>query len=243
HRARPVIVVDPGHGGIDSGASGARIAEKDLVLAVAHAIARNLEASGRYEVVMTRTRDVFVSLDQRVAVSRRLGAELFVSVHADSLASREAARTVRGATVYTLAETASDDLTRRVADKENAVDLLAGLPASTLGDGQVRDILLDLMRRETSNFAADFSALLLGELKSRVLLSREPHRSGPFKVLRQPATPSVLVELGYISNAEDEQVMSRPDWQAQVGAAVGRAVETHLGQRLLARRQPPFANR
>lgn len=230
--ARPVIVVDAGHGGIDSGASGARVAEKDLVLSVARQIERALQAERRYDVVMTRTRDVFVSLDERVAISRQHNADLFLSVHADSLPSREAAKGVRGATVYTLAEHASDDLTRRVADNENAVDLLAGLPASAAEDDQVRDILLDLMRRESLAFATGFRSVLLQQMASGVLLSRDPRRSGPFKVLKQPGSPAVLVELGYISNAEDEQVMLKPDWQAKLATAVVRAVDEHFRQRV-----------
>ena len=234
--ARPVVVVDAGHGGIDSGASGSRVAEKDLTLAVARHIEKALASTARYEVIMTRDRDVFVSLDERVAISRRHHADLFVSIHADSLPNREAAgRVVRGATVYTLAEQASDDLTRRVADKENAVDLLAGLPVSMSADDQVRDILLDLMRRESLGFAADFRQLLIGEMGNRILLSHNPKRSGPFKVLRQPASPSVLVELGYVSNLDDERVMMQPDWQAKLAAAVARSVDAHFRRRTVAR--------
>jgi N-acetylmuramoyl-L-alanine amidase len=234
--ARPVIVVDAGHGGIDSGASGSRIAEKDLVLSVAQHIERALRQVRTYEVIMTRTKDVFVSLDERVALARQHNADLFVSVHADSLASRDAARVVRGATVYTLAEQASDELTRRVADKENAVDLLAGLPASTVADDQVRDILLDLMRRETQTFSGQFRETLLSELRSGVLLSRDPRRSGPFKVLRQPSSPAVLVELGYISNPEDERIMMKPEWQSKIASSVARAVGEHFRQRYAQRR-------
>ncbi len=233
---RPVIVVDAGHGGIDSGASGSKIAEKDLVLAVALRIERTLRETRGYDVIMTRTKDVFVSLDERVDVARRHAADLFVSVHADSLARREAARTVRGATVYTLADQASDELTRQVADKENAVDLLAGLPMSRVADDQVRDILIDLMRRETLSFASQFRESLLSELRGGVLLSRDPRRSGPFKVLKQPSSPAVLVELGYISNAEDERIMMKPEWQARVASSVVRAVREHFRQRLAARR-------
>lgn len=234
--ARPVIVVDAGHGGIDSGASGSRIAEKDLVLAVAQQVERALKQLREYEVIMTRTQDVFVSLDERVAIARAQNADLFVSVHADSLASRDAARNVRGATVYTLADQASDELTRRVADKENAVDLLAGLPASTVADDQVRDILFDLMRRETSIFSSQFRETLLSEMRRGVLLSRDPKRSGPFKVLRQPNSPAVLVELGYISNAEDERIMMQPEWQSKVATAVVRAIGEHFRQRHAQRR-------
>lgn len=228
---RPVVVVDAGHGGIDTGASGSRVAEKDLVLAVAREVERALRSTTRYEVVMTRTRDVFVSLDERVAISRRHNADLFISLHADSLPDREGSKAIRGATVYTLAEQASDDLTRRVAESENSVDLLAGFPVSLAGDDQVRDILLDLMRRETHIFASEFRQLLLGALGSSVLLSRDPNRSGPFKVLRQASSPAVLVELGYISNAEDERIMQQPAWQAKVAAAVMRAVGEHFRQR------------
>lgn len=229
--ARPVVVVDPGHGGIDTGASGSRVAEKDLVLAVARQVERALRSTARYEVVMTRDRDVFVSLDERVAISRRNHADLFISLHADSLPDREGSKAVRGATVYTLADQASDDLTRRVAESENAVDLLAGFSVSLAGDDQVRDILLDLMRRETHTFSSAFRQLLVGALGSSVLLSRDPNRSGPFKVLRQPGSPAVLVELGYISNAEDERIMQQPAWQARVASAVVRAVHEHFRQR------------
>ena len=233
---RPVIVVDAGHGGIDPGASGSRIAEKDLVLSVAQHIEKALKANRGYDVVMTRRSDVYVALDERVAIANRSNADLFVSVHADSIPGLEAAKHVRGATVYTLAEHASDDLTRRVAAKENAADLLAGLPANTVADTMVRGILLDLMWRETLSYAAEFRESLLKQLKSSVLLSRDPRRSGPFRVLRNPSAPAVLVELGYISNAEDERIMMKPDWQSKVAAGVVRAIDEHFRRRLAARR-------
>lgn len=233
---RPVIVVDPGHGGIDPGALGSQSSEKDLVLAVSRQIERALLATGRYEVVLTRSRDVFVSLDERVAMSRRLSADLFLSVHADSAPSRDRAPAIRGATIYTLAEQASDDAVRQKAEKENAVDLLAGLPASTIADDQVRNILLDLMRRETHAFATDFRQTLVKSMRERVLLARDPMRSGPFKVLRQAGSPAVLLELGYISNADDERIMQQPDWQARVAASVVRAIDAHFRDRTAARR-------
>jgi N-acetylmuramoyl-L-alanine amidase len=233
---RPVIVVDPGHGGIDPGALGSQSSEKDLVLAVSRQIERALLATGRYEVAMTRNRDVFVSLDERVAMSRRLSADLFLSVHADSAPSRDRAPAIRGATIYTLAEQASDDLVRQKAEKENSVDLLAGLPASTIADDQVRNILLDLMRRETQSFATDFRQTLVSSLRDRVLLARDPMRSGPFKVLRQAGSPAVLLELGYISNADDERIMQQPDWQARVASSIVRAIDAHFRDRTAARR-------
>ena len=235
-RARPVIVIDPGHGGIDPGAQGAQWLEKDLVLAVARQIRRSLVATRRYDVEMTRSSDVFVSLDQRVRFSRRHHADLFISIHADALAQRDLAQSVRGATVYTLSESASDDRARQLAEKENAADLLAGVaPASGAGDDQVRNILFDLMRRETSNLATDFRSLLVGELRPRLAMAKEPMRSAPFKVLRQPGSPAVLIELGYISNIEDERQMGSEAWQRGVGEAVARAVEAYLARRTVAR--------
>lgn len=238
HGMRPVIVIDAGHGGIDPGASGGRGVEKALVLDVALALRRALVASRRYEIVMTRVNDVFVSLDERLRISRHHQADLFVSLHADSLPARETAKTVRGATVYTLADIASDDNARRLAEKENAVDLLAGLPMTSVGDDQVRTILIDLMRRESLNFSNDFRQTLLAGLRSRVLLARDPLRSGPFKVLRQPGSAAVLIELGYMSNAQDEALMLAPEWQANVAKAIAGAIDAHFAQRQPARAEP-----
>ncbi len=228
-RTRPLIVIDPGHGGIDSGAEGTHGLEKDLVLAVAKEIQKALVATRRYDVVMTRTSDVFVSLDQRVRISMQQSADLFLSVHADSLAAKELAQHVRGATLYVLSERASDDFARRMAEKENAADLLAGIRIDTApGDTQVRNILIDLMRRESATLSSDFRGLLIETMRQRIALAREPARSAPFKVLRQPGSPAVLLELGYISNATDERLMSNEAWQRQVASAVTQAVGTYF---------------
>ena len=228
----PIIVIDPGHGGIDPGAQGAHGYEKDVVLAVSREIRRSLVATKRYEVVMTRQNDVFVSLDNRVRLSKQLQADLFVSVHADSLAQRELAQAIRGATIYTLADKATDDRARLLAEKENAVDLLAGLDVSSgPNDDQVRHILFDLVRRESANFSNDFRGALVNRLKPKLTLAKEPMRSGPFKVLRQPGSPAVLIELGYMSNAADEKQMSEPAWQRQIGDAVARAVDDYFAKR------------
>lgn len=229
-KPRPVIVIDPGHGGIDPGAQGEKAVEKDIVLAVAREVRRALLATRRYEVVMTRQTDVFVALDQRVRISRQHNADLFLSLHADALEQK--AQVVRGATVYTLADKATDARAALVAAKENASDLLAGLD---VGQGQnedsVRDILVDLMRRESANFSADFRKLLVGAMRPRVTVAREPFRSAPFKVLRQPGSPAVLVELGFISNASDEQVMLTQTWQRSVAEAVTQAVDAYFKKR------------
>ena len=231
-KAKPIIVIDPGHGGIDPGAQGAHGYEKDLVLAVSREIRRSLVAAKRYEVVMTRQNDVFVSLDQRVRLSKQLQADLFLSVHADSLAQRELAQAIRGATIYTLADKATDDRARLLAEKENAADVLAGLDVSNgPNDDQVRHILYDLVRRESANFSNDFRSVLVNRLKSKLTLSRDPMRSGPFKVLRQPGSPAVLIELGYMSNAADEKQMAEPAWQRQIGDAVARAVDDYFAKR------------
>lgn len=230
---RPVVMIDPGHGGVDPGAVGqGNILEKDLTLAVARRLKARLAASGRYDVKMTRSSDVFVSLDQRVKLSRDSGAGLFISLHADSIEQEELAHTVSGATVYTLSERASDAQSQAKADKENAADLIAGLNVT---DGEesddVMNILLDLMKRETANFSADFSRTLVGQMKRAVSMSRLPRRSAAFKVLKQSHAPSVLIELGYVSNVEEAQQLASPAWQDRVSRAIATAVESYFSKR------------
>ena len=231
--ARPVVLIDPGHGGIDPGALGAsNLLEKVVVLAVAQKIKRRLDALDRYDVRLTRTGDVFVSLDQRVKLSREAGADLFVSLHADSIASKTYAPVVRGASVYTLSEQASDEQARLMAEKENSSDLLAGIDLNANREGdEVRSILIDLMKRETANFSADFSRMLTGSMKKAVSLSREPQRSAAFKVLRQTHAPSVLIELGFMSNEADETLMRQSDWQSKVAQSIASAIESFFDKR------------
>jgi N-acetylmuramoyl-L-alanine amidase len=232
-RVKPIILIDAGHGGIDPGAAGAsNLKEKTLVLAVAQALKTQLSAAGRYDVRMTRSTDVFISLDQRLKMSRDLDADLFVSLHADSIAQKGFAKAVRGATVYTLSERASDEEARRMAEKENNSDAIAGLQTAKFEEeGEVRNILIDLLKRETSNFSADFSNTLVKGLGSSISLSGRPQRSAAFKVLRQADTPSVLVELGYMSNPEDERLLNSADWQRRVAAAIGTAVDSYFSKR------------
>jgi N-acetylmuramoyl-L-alanine amidase len=239
-RTRPVVVIDAGHGGIDPGAIGAdNLREKTIVLAVAEQLRLALAASGRYELVMTRASDVFVPLAKRVEISRRHAADLFVSIHADSIGSKESAQAIRGATVYTLSERASDEQARLMAEKENASDFLAGIDrGETETKDDVRGILIDLLQRETASFSAEFSRVLVGKLGSAIPLSREPQRSAAFKVLKQTHAPSVLVELGYMSNAEDARLMTSSAWQKQVAGSLAAAVEAYFARRTVQRGPP-----
>jgi N-acetylmuramoyl-L-alanine amidase len=232
-RGKPVIMIDPGHGGIDGGATAGRdLLEKDVVLAVAKQLRRALKSKGGFDVRMTRKSDVFVSLNGRLKASRESGADLFISLHADSLGNEAFVTTTRGATVYTLSERASDEQARLMAEKENASDLIAGLEVAEGTDyDQVNSILIDLMRRETANFSADFSKLLTKKLRRQITLSRRPMRSAAFKVLKQTNSPSVLVELGYLSNPEDQKLLGSRRWQQKAAAAIASAVETYFSRR------------
>ena len=221
----PVIVVDPGHGGVDTGAQGAVGVEKDIVLAVGRELEKALSATGKYRVVMTRSTDAFVPLVQRIRLSREQEAQLFISLHADSLEARELAHAIRGATIYTLSQSASDERARRLADKENAADLLAGvhLPTEDVQD-DVKSILFDLMARETAGLALNFRQLAAKRMRGSIHLSREPQRAANFLVLRQAETPAVLIELGYISHVEEEKQMLSQEWQKKMAAAITAAI-------------------
>lgn len=233
NRIKPLILIDAGHGGIDPGtASPSGRKEKTIVLAVAQALRERLESSGHYDVRMTRTSDVFVALDERLKMSRDLASDLFISLHANSIAQKGLAKSVRGATVYTLSERASDEEARRMADKENNSDAVAGLQTAKLEDeGEVRSILFDLLKRETSNFSADFSNTLVKRLGTTISLSQRSQRSAAFKVLRQADIPSVLVELGYMSHPEDEKLLNSAAWQRRVAAAMVAAIDSYFSKR------------
>jgi N-acetylmuramoyl-L-alanine amidase len=237
-RLRPVIVIDPGHGGVDPGAIAPALAgqpqllEKNVVLAVSRQLAAVLLAQGRYEVVLTRSGDTFVPLDQRVLKSRQLGADLFISIHADSVAASAKAQGVRGATVYMLSDDASDEQARRLADKENAADQAAGLPATAAMDhDQVRNILVDLMRRETAEFSAEFRSAVVAQLARRIAMAREPQRAAAFKVLKQTEVPAVLIELGYMTNAQDQKLLQSSAWQSQVAVSISASIDAFFSRR------------
>lgn len=231
--SKPVVLIDPGHGGIDPGAIGSgNVTEKSIVFAVAQQLEAVLKASNRYDVRMTRTRDVFVPLDKRVKMSAEFSADLFISLHADAIAELAYAENIRGATIYTLSERATDERSRLMAEKENASDLIAGMSGvDEDGGDQVKDILYDLLRRETLNFSADFSNLLVSRLSKSIAMSKDPQKSAAFKVLKQPHAPSVLIELGYMSNSRDQATMTTKAWQTKVAGAIGAAVNSYFNKR------------
>jgi len=213
----PVVVLDPGHGGIDAGATTAKgEPEKAIVLGFARTLAEKIEATGRYKAVLTRDGDSFISLSERIGIAHQNNAALFISIHADTLPDPFG---VRGATIYTLSDTASDAAAARYAEKENRADLIAGVDLSTEPD-DVADILIDLTRRETRSFSNHFAKVLIDEFKTAATLNKNPHRSAGFKVLRAPDIPSVLLELGYLSNSQDTRLLLSDEWRSHAADAV-----------------------
>jgi len=228
--ARPLIVLDPGHGGIDNGTKAASgEMEKDLVLQFALTLRAKLEHSGKYRVAMTRSDDTFIPLAERVRFARAHGAALFVSVHADAIPRREGQ--AEGATVYTLSEHASDAEAARLAEAENKADVIAGVDL-TAEPGDVANILVDLAQRETKTYSAQFARTLVGELKATARLHKNPMKAAGFKVLTAPDVPSVLVELGYMSTKDDLKLLTSTVWQAKTAAALSQAVDTFFTPRL-----------
>lgn len=224
--AKPLVVLDPGHGGIDPGASGPKgEAEKDLVLALGKALRKAIEADGRVEVQMTRDDDRFIPLDERVAFARSRGAALFVSLHADSLSGES---DVRGASVYTLSDRASDADAARAAEKENRADMLAGLDTREDKREGIEDILFDLARRETRLFSQIVARTATSAIQKGARLHKTPLRSAGFRVLRAPDMPSILVELGYLSNAEDLAVLASDSSRGKLAAGLGEAIVRFL---------------
>lgn len=226
-REKPLIVIDAGHGGVDSGTvSASGVLEKDIVLAFARKLQERLEQTGKVAVLLTRTDDTFLPLGARVQFGRDHAADLFLSIHADS----EHVGSVRGATVYTLSDKASDQEAAALAAKENASDLIAGLDLQKETD-DVTDILVDLTRRETRNFSASFASGLVGDLASATRMIKNPRRSAGFQVLRAHDVPSVLVEIGYLSNDQDEKLLTSDEWRSRVADAVTQAVLRFFGQK------------
>ncbi len=230
--AKPfTIVIDAGHGGIDGGANGVTgTVEKDITLTFARELKARLEQERRFQLVMTRDEDVFVRLDDRVRIARQAEADLFISIHADSIR----ARGVNGATVYTVSDKASDEDARELAERENMADQIAGIPA-TDENRDVVDILTELVRRETHGFSLRFARTLVGQLSDEVDMIKNPHRQAGFRVLRAPDVPSVLIELGYLSDAGDEGRLNDPQWRSKAIQSICSAISTFAGGRAGAR--------
>ena len=219
-----VVVVDAGHGGRDGGALGRKgTREKDVTLRFAKLLAAELATSDGIEIAMTREGDVAVRLDDRVAFGQQRAADLFVSIHADSI--RNAG--VRGASIYTLADEASDKLAASLAESQAKSDLLAGFEAPAEEKPAVAGILLDLMRRETEAFSHDFAERAVRTLAPRTRMIRNPHRFANFRVLRAPDVPSVLIELGYLSNRADEQLLRNDKWLRETAGHLASAIVAH----------------
>lgn len=228
----PLVVLDAGHGGHDPGAisphGGQR--EKDVTLAIVRTIRAELLKTGRIRVAVVRDSDTFLVLQDRYGLARKMRADLFISVHADSAPNRQAS----GGTVYTLSEVASDRETQRLASRENRSDVINGV---NLGDtnANVSSVLFDLMQRETMNISAEFAKLLMREAKPVMRLRSDTHRFAAFIVLKAPDVPSVLLETGYLSNVDDVAFLSSPEGQQTVGQAVSRAVQVYFAKRLVLR--------
>ena len=240
-KSKPVIVLDPGHGGVDPGAIGANGAyEKNVVFAFCETLKAKLEDTGKYSVLLTRSDDIFVALDDRVQYSRKEQADLLISVHADALdlkhplvnAARPA-KEVRGASIYTLSEEASDELAKIIAARENRSDVLAGVELAGETDDDLASILIDLMHRETKNLSVSFAKSLLGSLKGNIELTGSPHRFANFKVLKAQDVPSVLLELGYLSNEHDESALTSEEWRSKVTGAIVELIGAFFAKRMV----------
>jgi N-acetylmuramoyl-L-alanine amidase len=228
--ARPLIVVDPGHGGIDSGTkSGHGQDEKDLVLAFGLMLRDRLEKTGKYRVAMTRSDDTFIPLDERVRFARAQKASLFVSIHADSIPRSEGQ--AEGASVYTLSAHASDAEAARLAEVENKSDVIAGVDLSA-EPSDVANILIDLAQRETKAFSLQFARDLVSEFKATTRLHLRPLKSAGFIVLKAPDVPSVLVELGYMSTKDDLLHLTSADWRSRTADSLVHAVDTFFAPRM-----------
>jgi N-acetylmuramoyl-L-alanine amidase len=227
--AKPVIVLDPGHGGIDPGTSSADgVTEKEVVLAFAKVLKAKLEATGRYDVYLTREDDTFLPLRERVEFAQKKGASLFLSIHADYFPKQTEKAT--GATVYTLSEEASDEEAKELAAKENFSDVLAGVALPSDSDEVVANILIDLAQRETQNRSTVFARSIVGELASN--LHTRKLRSAGFRVLKAPDVPSVLLELGFLSNPDDEKHLESDAWRDRMGNSVVEAIDGYFAKRI-----------
>jgi N-acetylmuramoyl-L-alanine amidase len=223
-RALPIVAIDPGHGGPDPGAiSPSGLYEKDIVLAVARELASELARTGRLQPILTRRRDVFVPLRERVARARAQHADLFLSIHADALPDSS----LRGLSVYTLSDEASDRETAALAARENRADVVGGVNLSRQPP-EISSILLDLARRQTGNRSLEMAHFVVTELGRTVPLLEKPHRSAGFAVLTAPDMPSVLVELGCLSNPGEERLLDQRAYRQRLADGLAHAIADYF---------------
>jgi N-acetylmuramoyl-L-alanine amidase len=220
-----LIAIDAGHGGIDNGAQGAvtKIAEKTVTLAFAKALAERINRQKGVHAFLTREDDTFISLSERVVIARQRGARLLISLHADTLRQKD----IRGATVYTISDRASDQLAAGLAERENLSDGIAGVEIKDEPE-EITDILIDLTRRETQAFSIQMAENVVKSFNGQIGLINNPLRHAGFRVLQAPDVPSILLELGFLSNAEDEKLLTDPEWQKRTADLIAAAVEKYL---------------
>ena len=228
---RLVLVIDPGHGGIDPGAIGANdVLEKDIVLEFSLELASQLRATGRYEVVLTREDDSFLTLTDRVEFARAASADILLSIHADAYPQQSS---VRGAAIFTLSERASNQVVAEIAANHNRADILAG--ANIQGaTNEVADILIDFMRRETKNFSIMLARNIVDQLRGSTQLAPYPQQEADFLVLKAPDVPSVLLELGFLTNADDEELLQSREWQRRTASTIVTAINEFFATRVAA---------
>lgn len=218
--ARPLVVIDPGHGGFDSGARGTEIFEKDITLGLARSLRDALVGTGTIRVALTRDEDRFISLEERVDIARRLGADLFLSIHADSAGE---AGDVTGASIYILSEEASSVEAARFAEAENRADMIGGVELAS-NDEAVDSILFELSQRRARELAAQFAGLIEREGQGALTFHPQPRRSASLVVLRSPEMPSVLYEAGFVSNEDEARELSSAEGRARFAGAMTSAI-------------------
>ncbi len=223
---RPLVVIDPGHGGRDPGAGSGPTKEKQLTLALALALRDDLLRSGGVRVALTRSDDRFLALGERSAIARKMGADLFISIHADST---EVEAGAVGASVYTLSAKGSSEVAERMAARENAVDLIGGVPIRQQDD-TVSAILVDLSQRKTQGQSEEFARLILREARGKVPFKDSTFQSAAFAVLKSPELPSVLLESGYINHPSDLARLTSREGQLALAEVVGQAIRVFFAR-------------
>ncbi|MCH1542778.1 MAG: N-acetylmuramoyl-L-alanine amidase [Alphaproteobacteria bacterium] len=227
--SKPVIVLDAGHGGVDPGALGRQAREKSVTLNFTRELAKQLRKTGKYKVYLTRNRDIYIPLRQRVNIARKHNADLFISIHADAIKRKN----VRGMSIYTLSETASDKEAAALAKKENQSDIIAGIDFADQPP-EVANILIDLAQRETKNLSVKFANLVVDNARGKTRLLDRTHRFAGFRVLKAPDVPSVLIELGFLTNRSDEKQLLSSAWRRKVASALVNSVNGFFSSSRLA---------